>query len=139
MIRVELTDFNSQENAILSIRFDVFVKEQHVDPDLEIDGRDSQCLHALAFKDKEPVGTGRLLPDGHIGRMAVLKPFRSQGIGTQIFRALLTAVKDRKIERIILSSQVSAIPFYERFGFNPKGPVYREAGIDHQEMELNIP
>ena len=74
MVFVELTGFSRHQEAILSIRFDVFVKEQGVDPSLEIDGQDPDCLHAIAYTDGKAAGTGRLLPDGHIGRMAVL-PF----------------------------------------------------------------
>lgn len=138
MIRIELTEFMPLESSIMDIRFKVFVDEQGVDPKLEIDGRDSQCLHAVAFESDKPIGTGRLLPDGHIGRMAVLKSHRSKGVGRQILLSLIEAARGKGWDRVILSSQIQAAPFYEKFGFKSLGKVYVEAGIDHVDMHLDL-
>lgn len=138
MTSIELTEFSRRQKAILSIRFDVFVKEQGVDPDLEIDGKDPECLHAVAFMAGKAVGTGRLLPDGHIGRMAVLSDFRSRGVGSAIVRELIEAAKERGLRRVDLSSQVHAKPFYERFGFQTRGAPFFEAGIEHVHMYLPL-
>ncbi len=138
MTRVELTDYAPQKDTILHIRFEVFVEEQGVDPALEIDGIDPDCVHALAYEENLPVGTGRLLPDGHIGRMAVLKTHRGLGVGSALLSTLIDAARERKVKSVALSSQVQAIPFYERFGFRASGPVYLEAGIEHRDMTLAL-
>ena len=138
MISVELTGFSPHQMAILSIRFNVFVKEQGVDPSLEIDGQDPDCLHAIAYIDGKAVGTGRLLPDGHIGRMAVLPDYRSRGIGSAVLRNLIKAAGDRGDRQVILASQVHAAPFYKRIGFQTQGDPYMEAGIEHIHMQLQL-
>ena len=138
MISVELTGFSPHQMAILSIRFDVFVKEQGVDPSLEIDGQDPDCLHAIAYIDGKAVGTGRLLPCGHIGRMAVLPDYRSRGTGSAILRALMKAARDRGDTLIVIASQVHAAAFYKRFGFQSHGAPFIEAGIEHIHMQLQL-
>ncbi len=138
MASIELTEFSPKEEQILSIRFEVFVNEQGVDASLEIDGKDSECVHALAYEDGKPVGTGRLLPDSHIGRMAVLSEYRSRGIGTAILEALIEAAKNRGDSRIILASQTHAASFYERLGFGAVGTPFFEAGIEHVLMQLQL-
>ena len=138
MATVELTGFSRHQKAILSIRFDVFVKEQGVDPSLEIDGRDPDCLHAIAYINGKAVGTGRLLPDGHIGRMAVLADYRSRGIGSAILRALIKAAGNRGDRQVVLASQIHAAPFYQRFGFKTHGEPFIEAGIEHVHMQLQL-
>lgn len=116
------------------VRLVVFVEEQRVPADLEMDERDASCLHAVAFDDERPVGTGRLLPDGHIGRMAVLKEYRGRGVGGEILQRLMQAAKARGDREIVLSAQVRAVAFYLAHGFESFGPVYEEAGIPHQDM-----
>jgi predicted GNAT family N-acyltransferase len=139
MISVETTEFKPFAEPIHAIRFEVFVHEQNVPPELEIDGLDPDCLHALAFDDQKPVATGRLLHDGHIGRVAVLNPYRNQGIGTAIMKSLIAAAQSRSFQTVCLSSQTHAVPFYEQLGFQIEGPTYQEAGIDHVDMTLNLP
>lgn len=138
MIRVETTEFEPYADSIKAIRFEVFVDEQNVPPELEIDGLDPECLHALAFAEGTPIGTGRLLKDGHIGRVAVLASYRNQGIGTLIMKSLVDAARNRSFQSVILSSQAQAIPFYEQLGFLTQGPIYQEAGIDHIDMALKL-
>ena len=89
---------------------------------------------ALARLDGRAVATGRLLPDGHIGRMAVLKASRGQGIGKALLRALVEAARRRGDREVALSAQVHAVGFYRAEGFQSEGPVYEEAGIAHQAM-----
>lgn len=116
------------------IRFAVFVEEQGVPAELEMDEFDSRSLHALAVQDGEVVGTARLLPDAHVGRMAVLKAWRGRGVGSRLLKALIQAAQARGEQRIALSAQVHALPFYRAHGFQAEGPVYEEAGIPHQAM-----
>lgn len=117
------------------VREEVFVREQKVPLELEWDEWDERSEHVLALNDAgDPIGTGRLLPDGHIGRMAVRKHYRGLGVGTAMLELLLIMAQEKRLPRAILNAQVSAIPFYERFGFNCHGPQFMEAGIPHREM-----
>jgi predicted GNAT family N-acyltransferase len=116
------------------IRFEVFVREQRVPAEIELDDMDAKCLHALAFHQAKVVGTGRLLPDGHIGRMAVLKPYRGKGLGAAMLERLIEAARARGDREVALSAQVHAVPFYRAHGFVEEGVEYEEAGIAHQAM-----
>ena len=104
--------------------------------ELEMDDIDAACVHALAYAEGRAIATGRLLPDGHIGRMAVLKEWRGRGAGRAILRRLIDAARERGDRQVVLSSQVHALGFYRAVGFMPEGPVYEEAGIPHQAMRL---
>ena len=116
------------------IRFQVFVREQRVPAEIELDDMDAPSLHAVAFENEKAIGTGRLLPDGHIGRMAILKEWRRRGIGAAILKALIDAAERRGDREIALSAQLHAVEFYRTHGFEPVGDVYEEAGIPHQAM-----
>ena len=85
-------------------------------------------------RDGNPIGTGRLLPDGHIGRMAVLREWRGRGVGTALLRALMEEGRKQGFERLILAAQVQAMPFYEKEGFVAEGDVFDDAGIPHRNM-----
>lgn len=139
--RIELRLARWPEDApmLREVRELVFVNEQHVPVELEWDGIDIDCVHALALNENgEPIGTGRLLPDGHIGRMAVLKHWRGRGVGSQIMKLLMDEGSRRNHSGLILNAQVSAVPFYEQFGFISRGSVFEEAGIPHMEMVLDL-
>lgn len=134
MARIELMPWESARAQASAIRLAVFVEEQGVPREIEMDEIDAQCVHALAFEDGTAVGTGRLLPDGHIGRMAILKPWRGRGIGSAILHSLIEAARRRGDRAVMLSAQVHAVDFYCAHGFAPEGEVYEEAGIAHQAM-----
>jgi predicted GNAT family N-acyltransferase len=134
MPRIELLDWQAARVEASRIRIAVFVEEQRVPAELEMDDRDADCLHALAFEGGRAVGTGRLLPDGHIGRMAVLREARSRGVGGAILERLVEEARRRGMARVALSAQTHALGFYRRHGFSAVGPVFDEAGIPHQEM-----
>lgn len=138
-VRVELGDWASMRAAAERVRFTVFVEEQKVPAEIELDEFDPVSLHALAFgADGAVLGTGRLLPDGHIGRMAVLREARGAGVGSALLRALMQAARSRGDRRVVLSAQTHAIPFYERFGFVAEGEEYDDAGIPHRRMWLAL-
>ena len=119
------------------VRRAVFVDEQKVPAEMELDEFDPPSLHALAFDGEGRVlGTGRLLPDGHIGRMAVLRQARGTGVGSALLQALMQAARARGDREVVLSAQTHAVPFYERFGFVAEGEQYDDAGIPHRMMRL---
>ena len=128
-------DWNASGAALRAIRTAVFVDEQSVPAELEWDGIDERCLHVLAKTTAgEAIGTGRLLPDGHIGRMAVLKPWRGNGVGSMILAELLNAAREQRHATVELSAQTHAIEFYRRHGFEVVSEEYLEAGILHRTM-----
>lgn len=132
-------DVAADRSACEALRLAVFVEEQHVPEHEEWDGQDERALHVLArTADGRAVGTGRLLPDGRIGRMAVAQDWRRRGVGAALLRALLHAAHERGHHEAVLSSQVHAIPFYERFGFVAEGAEYDDAGIPHRTMRLSL-
>lgn len=121
------------------VRQAVFVREQGIPQALEWDEFDAQCLHAVIFDaQQQPVATGRLLPDGHIGRMAVLAEQRRCGLGGQVLTALIEAARVRGHDRVVLSAQVHALSFYRGHGFIAEGAVYDDVGIAHQDMSRTL-
>lgn len=121
------------------VRTEVFIEEQNVSPEEEWDGCDDQSLHVLAVDDQEnPIGTGRLLPEGKIGRMAVIKEWRGRGVGAEILKMLMREAQSRGHEKVRLAAQVHAIPFYEKFGFKAYGNEFMDAGIPHYWMEARV-
>lgn len=134
MFRIELLDWSRARAQAAPIRVAVFVEEQGVPAEIEMDELDTHSVHALAYEGAAAVGTGRLLPDAHIGRMAVLKAWRGRGVGSLILDALVEAARRRGERHVALSAQVHALAFYRAHGFEAEGPEYQEAGIAHQAM-----
>lgn len=138
--RVELGAWDAMRAEAEPIRFEVFVNEQRVPPESELDEWDATSLHALAFDAAGcAVATGRLLPDGHIGRMAVLREARGQGAGAAVLAALMAAARQRGVREVVLSAQTHALAFYERAGFVAEGPEYLDCDIAHRLMRLTLP
>lgn len=125
--------------ALRAVREAVFIVEQRIPADLEWDDDDPVCLHALAEDDeRRPIGCGRLLPDGHIGRMAVLAEWRGRGVGAALLAELIDAARKRGHAAARLHAQTHAAPFYARYGFAAEGDDYLEAGIPHRTMVLKL-
>lgn len=142
MFRIELCCWASARGRATPIRFAVFVEEQRVPQDIELDAYDPTSVHALAWADRDIVGTGRLLPSechagrrvAHVGRMAVLRPWRGRGAGSAILRALVDAAQARGDAEVVLAAQLHALDFYRLHGFAEEGEVFLEAGIAHRRM-----
>ena len=139
MFRIELMSWDEARAKASPIRFTVFVEEQRVPIEIEWDDQDAKSLHALAYSAAgEAIATGRLLPDGHIGRMAVLKEWRGKGVGGAILERLIGVARERGDREIELFAQTHALPFYRSYGFAEAGPVFEEAGIPHQAMRKRL-
>ena len=138
MPRIEVLPWEEARVHAAPIRFSVFVEEQGVPREMELDENDALSLHAVAFEKQTAVGTGRLLPDGHIGRMAVLESWRGRGIGGALLAKLLETARARGDREIVLSAQVQAAAFYRAHGFVEEGGEYLEAGIPHQDMRRRL-
>ena len=134
-IEIRLADWQSDSDAIRAVRRAVFIVEQNVPEDLDVDGSDVGCRHALAFDETgAPVGTARLGPEGRIGRMAVLQSHRRRGVGSRLLDRLINLARENGAAELHLHSQTHAIAFYQSFGFVPEGDEFLEAGIPHQRM-----
>ncbi len=136
---VRIGSWSELGGAATAVRQAVFVREQGIALELELDARDADAVHAVAFSASgEPLATGRLLPDAHIGRMAVLREHRQTGLGARILGALVAEAVRRGERRLRLHAQTSAVGFYERHGFAAVGECYEEAGILHRTMERTL-
>lgn len=124
---------------LVPLRREVFIVEQGVPEALEWDEYDAVSVHALALIEGEAVGCGRLLPDGHIGRMAVRKAFRRQGVGRALLDSLVTTAIGRGLSLLQLHAQTHALGFYAQAGFVAEGAEFDEAGIPHRRMVRRLP
>lgn len=133
-------DWANDGDALRHVRRFVFIDEQQIPESLEWDDDDPMSLHALAVNSEgSPIATGRLLQDGHIGRIAVLREWRGHGVGAALFQHLLHAAEQRGHRALYLNAQIHAVGFYAKYGFVPAGPEFIEAGIPHIEMERLMP
>jgi predicted GNAT family N-acyltransferase len=132
---IEITSFSESEKDIRSVRDKVFGQEQGVPRELDWDGEDSCCTHVLARDDSGiPIGTGRMRPDGKIGRLAVLLDQRGHGIGGALLKLLVFKAYEYKFKSVYLYAQTHAVSFYEKYGFCKEGTEFIEAGIPHIKM-----
>jgi predicted GNAT family N-acyltransferase len=137
--RVEPADYAIDFKDLRSIREPVFVQEQQVPLEEEWDALDPQCHHVIARDTAHrAIGTGRLTPEHKIGRMAVLREWRGRGVGEALLLALIDQARALGLRQVSLNSQVGALGFYEKFGFQPYGERFEEAGIEHQAMKLEL-
>jgi predicted GNAT family N-acyltransferase len=145
---IRVTTMEEMHEA-LAVRRRVFIEEQRVPEELEVDEHDGDpaqvttALHILARKGDKAVATGRLLLAddhgcAHIGRVAVLAEERGQGHGTAVMLALQDLAQEQGFEGITLAAQLHAISFYERLGYEARGEVFLDAGIEHRWMDLRL-
>jgi predicted GNAT family N-acyltransferase len=134
----------SDRAAALALRREVFVREQHVPEEIELDDHDATADHVVAVDESgRVVATGRLVlldgATGKVGRMAVAKPIRGRGAGTAVLAELeRIAREERRVDSIVLHAQLSAKGFYDRTGYLAEGEVFEEAGIDHLQMRKRL-
>lgn len=133
-------DFTTDFASIRFVRTAVFIDEQRVPLELEFDDRDAVCHHVLAIDEGAPIGTARLDLDygGKVGRLAVLRSHRREGVGRALMQRLHTVAREHGAAGLWCHAQLSAVPFYERLGYRGVGPTFDEAGIDHVRMELTL-
>ena len=139
ILRVRRVSSQKEMTKAFAIRMRVFVKEQGVPEEIELDRDDQRAIHFLAFAGPRAVGTARVLlhrASAKIGRMAVLKSYRGRGVGKKLLKRAAETAKKRGVTTIYLHAQVSVIGFYQRLGFRCAGPIFNEAGIAHRKMIL---
>ena len=135
---IQRTTWQKDKELLSNIRYQVFVDEQKVPIELEIDNDDPLAAHVLCLVDGQPVGTGRILLDGHIGRLAVLKAHRKQDYGNKILDHLELIAQENELTEVFLNAQVTAIPFYEKRRYTVISDVFDDAGIPHQTMRKTL-
>ncbi|MGB9150753.1 MAG: GNAT family N-acetyltransferase [Burkholderiales bacterium] len=134
---LRLAQWGTDAALLQEVRRKVFVEEQNIPEVLEWDEHDPAAQHLLALDlDGRAIGTARLLVDGHIGRIAVLKQWRSQGVGNELLNYLIILNKKQGRREALLRAQVRVMPFYARHGFVAEGDEYLDAGIPHRLMRL---
>lgn len=142
-IHIKRVDSCAELTYCYLIRTRVFVVEQQVDPLLELDEEDASATHYLLTVDRVPVGTCRIVLHHHeakIGRFAILKDFRGKGLGHQLLHFAEDDIAQLvpEIHRFYLGAQLTAIPFYEKAGYQPYGDIFDDAHIDHRMMEKSM-
>jgi predicted GNAT family N-acyltransferase len=136
---IRTANWEHDRDQLLAVRYSVFVDEQSVPVELECDASDDTALHWLAEDTNgTPIGTARMLPDGQIGRMAVARLNRGQGIGHALLLTLLDYAKQQNLLEVYLSSQTHALDFYQKLGFAVEGEEYMDAGIPHLTMRKRL-
>lgn len=136
---ITLTDWAHEQVRLSAVRRTVFIDEQGVPEALEWDADDAAALQLLAVDSAgRAIGCARLLPDGHIGRMAVLPGWRGRGVGRALLDAAVRAAQAHGHTLLQLSAQTHAAGFYVGAGFVAVGPEYEEAGIPHVAMQKRL-
>jgi len=136
MQEITIMQWDEAKDLAYPIRLTVFVHEQGVPEALEIDTDDALAWHAVILDHGKAIATGRLLKNGKIGRLAVLKEYRGLGLGSELLKTLVSYGRQEGITQFFLHAQTSAVGFYERHSFKATGLPFEEAGIDHIKMVL---
>jgi len=138
MFRVQSGHWDKLEQDAKFIRKQVFIIEQNIPEEEEWDDQDMISDHFVVYDQDQPIATARLLQNNSVGRVAVLKAYRGQGIGSMIMLEIIRQAHQQDRKFLHLSSQVHAISFYEKLGFSIQGDAYDECGIPHIKMQLVI-
>ena len=156
-VSVKIVEYSDELEKILQLRQTVFIKEQKVPEDEEIDDLDSleaispnRVIHLIAYAGEEVFGTARLfLPSTtdirtitaetlHVGRVAVKQSGCRLGLGSLLMNKCHEIAREIGHKQITLSAQIQAMPFYRELGYKERGPLYLDAGIQHQDMDITL-
>ena len=140
-LKIEIVKWIDGLSQLKNIREKVFIQEQKVTPQLEWDDMDEKAIHFLVFNDKAAIGCARAIvikDHMQLGRMAVLKEYRGQGIGGALIEKAVTTAKLNQLSAIYISAQCHAIDFYKKFGFEVTSDIYLDAEIPHRDMTLDF-
>ena len=140
-LKIEIVKWIDGYVPLTVIREKVFIEEQKVTPQLEWDGIDEKAIHFLVYKDEKAIGCARaLVIENHmqLGRMAILKEYRGEGIGSNLIEKVITTAKLNQLSLIDISAQCHAIDFYKKFGFKVISDIYLDAEIPHRDMRLEF-
>ncbi|WP_440894989.1 GNAT family N-acetyltransferase [Amphibacillus sp. Q70] len=132
---------NKEKQDAFSVRDQVFIEEQGVDPEVEHDSCDEHSIHIVGYLEEHPIAAGRVqvvADKGKIQRVAILKPYRNQGYGKQLMLAIEQILKKNNINSTYLNAQSHAVPFYQAIGFKVSSQPFYEAGIEHVTMNKRV-
>lgn len=138
MYKVIAGSWTQFEEDAKYIREQVFIQEQGIEPEDEWDDFDSIAMHFMVYDEGQPIATARLLPQHSVGRVAVLMPYRKQGIGKILMQHIIEYARQHKLPYLKLSAQTYVTAFYEALGFKVQGEVYQDCGIPHIDMTLTL-
>lgn len=142
-IKIKKVETEKELNDALEVRRKVFIGEQKVSLELEIDGKDKEADHFLAYLGDNPLGTFRIRYLSNelakIERMAVVFESRGKGVGGQLMETAISYLQEKNIKEIVLHAQEHAKTFYEKFGFKQEGGMFEDANIPHIEMRKILP
>lgn len=138
-LNYKLVTSDSELEGAFEVRRQVFVEEQGIPEDIELDEHDKEALHMVVKDEDRVIGTARVLflatSLAKIERMAILQPFRRRGIGRRIIAFLSEELRNRQVEQVVLHAQYSVVAFYKSCGFEETGSPFWEAGIKHIKMQ----
>jgi len=140
-LKIEIVKWIDSYVSLSMIRAKVFIEEQKVTPQLEWDGLDEEAIHFLVYKNEKAIGCARAhVIENHmqLGRMAVLKEYRGEGIGSTLIEKAVKTAKLNQLSCIYISAQCHAIDFYKKFGFEVTSEIYLDAEIPHRDMKLEL-
>jgi len=142
MVSVRRVTTAIEREAAFAVRRTVFIEEQDVPEDIEMDGNDDAATHVVASEDGQPIGTARLRePEpgvGKVERVAVVADRRGEGIGRHVMAEIEAIAREQDIERLVLHAQTNVESFYTELGYETTSAVFQEAGIDHVEMAKEL-
>lgn len=138
MYKIIESDWEQLGQDAKYIREQVFIQEQGIAPEDEWDDLDTIVLHFIVYDKEQPIATARLLPQHSVGRVAVLMPYRKQGIGKILMQHIIDYARRHKLPYLKLSAQTYVTAFYEALGFKVQGEVYQDCGIPHIDMVLKL-
>lgn len=139
-MKISLANWAEHQDLLMAIRRRVFIDEQGVPEELEWDEQDASAVHLVAMEDDQPAGCLRILPDGRIGRMAVLLQYRRHSIGTHLLYAAEQYIEHALQLTVMRANvQTQAYRFYQQNGFFPETDFNLDAGIVHLGMKKTLP
>jgi len=137
---IQMAKTKKELDQAIAIRKKVFIEEQNVPIDIEIDGLDDEAEHVIAYVGEEPIGCARIRFNTYakLERIAVMKDHRGKGFGRKITEFLIDYCKQKNVDEIRLHAQMYTADFYKKLGFLERGKTFFEADIEHIEMYMNI-
>ncbi|WP_417314030.1 GNAT family N-acetyltransferase [Cycloclasticus pugetii] len=138
-ILIKTGSWSDLEPYCRTVRLSVFVEEQGIPQQLELDKQDNHFLHVVIFNgNNTPIATARLADNGQFGRMAVLKSYRTQGLGNQLLKQITKQARLQGLQQLTCHAQQSAVGFYKKNGFHITGKPFQEAWFTHIKMLKNL-
>lgn len=136
-MEIKMVETDLEKEQAYHIRHVVFVEEQNVPPEREVDEYENECIHFIGYEKGEPVAAGRLrwVDDfGKLERLCVLKDYRGHSYGTQMIKAIEDKIKQHGYSKAKLNAQTHAEEFYKRLGYQTIPGEFMDAGIPHVTM-----